>query len=55
MIAAWSDSYLCRIIDGPKKHGAPGGDHVIDVSNHEWATPPVYGPDAKASTRTRGE
>lgn len=52
--AQWSDSYLCRIVDGPKRRGAPGGDHVIDVSNHEWATPPVYGPGEEASTRTRG-
>lgn len=42
----WSDSYLCRVVDGPKKYGAPGGDHVIDVSHHEWSTPPVYGPGA---------
>ena len=42
----WSDSYLCRVVDGPKKYGAPGGDHVVDVSHHEWSTPPVYGPGA---------
>jgi hypothetical protein len=44
--AQWSESYLCEIVDGPKRCGAPGGDRVVDISGHEWVTPPVYGPSA---------
>lgn len=44
--AEWSDSYLCMIVDGPKRYGVAGSDRVVDISCHKWVTPPVYGPGA---------
>jgi hypothetical protein len=51
--AQWTESYLCKVVDGPRTPGAGGNDCAkIDVSEHDFYMPPVYGPPAKAKPDT---